>query len=262
MEVTNNVHEGLSRDFLNKYINSSHEGKYIVGSFFEELTQELFNGYAERLTTNGTCDICPDLREIKRQEFFIECKAAKLRTYYKKYKSKKAEWKMQAQRIDSYTDFLKTYFPDCSLESPDFNPSLLYAFWTYDLGDRKIEDFNKSNTLVRNLAQSSIKLYLIDSFILDSMCKLKDMKSPSSLGELYRFWSGDFKLLDDDEGLIDFIKKWELPIGEDRCIYSSFEKSGLEINKKQVNSFPVRVLLSKHSYNKESIMNFLENNIL
>lgn len=262
MKITNNIHEGFSEEFLSKYITCSSDGNYIIGGFFEELTRELFSGYAERLSTNSHCDICPDLREIKRREFFIECKAAKIRTYSKRSVSKKAEWKMRLSGIDNYSSFLNSYFPDVSLENPDFKPSLLYAFWTYDTGEKKIEDFKVSSELIEGLSCSNIKLYLIDSFILDSMCKLKEMKSPQSYGDIYRFWSSDFKLLDNDEGLIDFIKKWELPTGEDRCVYSSCKKSGLVINEKQVNSFPVRVLLSKESYNKESITNFLESNIL
>lgn len=259
MEVVNNIHKGFSKEFLNRHINSSHEGKYIVGSFFEELTRELFNGIVERLRTNNSCDICPDLREIKRQEFFIECKAAKARIYTKHSKAKRIEWKMKVYQKENYINFLNNYFPDCSLENPDFNPSLLYAFWGYDIEKKKIEDFDKSSQIIKSLTYSDIKLYLIDSSIFDAICNLKNLTECHSLGEMYRLWHSDFKLLDSDKWS-EFTSKWNLPVED--CFYASCEKSGLEINNKQVNSFPVRVLLSKDSYKKESIMSFLENNIL
>lgn len=258
MEVTNSIQEGFSKEFLSKPISVSSDGNYIIGSFFEELTRILFEGFVERLNLDGSCDVCPDLRETKRREFFIECKAAKSRTYMKKSKAKKIEWKMKTAAIDNYRRFFADYFPDCSLEKPDFNPSLLYTFWGYDLGSKKIEEFGNSNELVTSLTYSDLRLYLIDSTVLDLMSEFKTLGDPPSTEKMFRLWHSDFKLLDKDKW-VEFISKWKLP--ED-CFYTSCEKSGLEVNNKQVNQFPVRVLLSKDSYSKESISNFLENNIL
>lgn len=259
MEVANNIHEELPKDFFNRYLDSFREGSQIVGSFFEELTKELFEGHIDRLKLNRFVDICPDLQESKRQEFFIECKAAKAHTYYKGSKSKRIEWKMTVSREASYTSFLDSYFPDVSLENPDFNPVLLYTFWGYDIGSKKIGDFDNSKKLIESLTYSDMRLYLVDSFVLSKICQLKTLSDAPSREEMYRVRHADFKLLDSDKWS-EFAKKWNIPVED--CFYASCEKSGLEINNKQVNNFPVRVLLSKDSYSKESIMNFLENNIL
>lgn len=182
MEVTNKIHKGFTKEFLNKSIDYYQESYYIIGSFFEELTNELFKGYTERLDLDNDSDICPDLHEVNKREFFIECKAAKRGTYNSS-KTRRTEWKMKTESIDNYTDFFKTYFPSCSLKEPDFNPVLLYAFWSYDIGNVKAGDFDKSRKLIRALTYSNIKLYLMDSFILRKIFELKTLSRVPSMGD-------------------------------------------------------------------------------
>lgn len=257
MKLTENISENFE-SFLNRPLFGYQETYVIIGSFFEELTKELFGKYAIRLGTDPSADVCPDLCEPTKREFFIESKAAGRRKVNKS-NYKRAEWKMKISGRDNYNSFFSSYFPSCLIDKPDFNPVLLYAFWSYDIGSQVVGDFDNSSKLIKALTYSDMKLYLVDSFILGKMFELKTLSDVPSMGEMYRMRDSEFKLLNDDKW-VEFSSKWQLPIED--CFYTSCEKSGLEINKKRVNSFPVRALLSKHSYSKESVANFLENNIL
>lgn len=245
----------LGMGWGNFKLNSYREGMPIVGDFFEEATSKLFNKEAKRLEVTNECEICPDLQEATRGEFFIECKASK-DSYYKNDKPR-GYFKMLKERVTSYKNFLGVYFPVSKVEDPDFEPVLIYAFWVYDIGKIKVGDFKSVDELFDGLAKAKISLCLIDASTIHQYFENKHLSAPPSYGPMYVFRhnelnpirTGDYK---------SFLDKCKLP---NNHLYCSFIKKNLKVYDRKVKKFPVYMLLDKTAYEKPNIKKFIKENV-
>lgn len=236
----------LDPTWTDRKLHSYHEGAVVVGDFFEQATSELLMSH--RYQTVNSADICPDVKEPTRCEFFVESKAMGITGGKRFFISK--------DQMDTYDEYIEDYFPDMSLADPDWDPSLLYAFWMYQFPKGvKVGDYKFTQDLRVALAESVISLYLLDFQTLKEIVATRKVKSYQMYPDFYALYRTDFALLESD--WMAFLEKNSVvPNGH---AYHSTKVNTLQVYDLGLIPFNVYALVDKKAMTKRSLVEFFAN---
>jgi len=229
--------------WCDRKLHSYHEGAVVVGDFFEEATSNLLS--SARFLTDSTADTCPDVKEPSRCEFFVESKAMGLNTGRR--------FPLAEEQLKAYEAFVENYFPSMDINEPDWEPSLLFAFWMYELEEGKIGDYQYVNDLREILAKSVVALFLLDFDVVKGMLKNKKLENYKMYRPFYSLRRTDFRLLETDWRA--FLKKVEIPING-HAFFSTQIKSR-QVYSLKLRPFELNVLVDGHGMSKQAFRLFL-----
>jgi len=238
--------QGTFEGYDDVFLKSYRHGAVVVGDFFEEATAALMGRrHSHRLTTDSTAWYCPDLRESKRAEYFIESKASGPGGRY---------FPIPLDQLTAYQQMLEDYFPDMQIADPDWSPSILYAFWLH--GVKRIKGTIKFRDELRDVLATTVQgLYVLDLATVFQFSHHKRIEDWSKWGheEAFRILHSDLKPI--SNGWQNFLTGLELP--PDEYFYTSAVKKGLKVYDRTVSPFPVYTVLNSHSRSKESVQSFI-----
>jgi len=229
--------------WCDKRLYSYHEGAVVVGDFFEEATSQLLSSV--RYMTDSTVDTCPDVKESHRCEFFVESKAMGLNTGRR--------FPLAAHQLEAYENFLSDYFPCTSMKDPDWEPALLFAFWTYKLAEGQIGDFQFVNDLREVLAKSVVSLHLLDYSIVKGLLKGKRLEDYKMYRPFYSFRQSDFKPLSMDWR--EFLKGVDIPLNGHA--YFSTQVKRRKVYGLDMCPFELNMLIDGHGMSKQALRTFI-----
>lgn len=236
----------LNEEWTDRKLNSYHDGAVVVGDFFEQATSDLL--MSERYQTVNSADMCPDVKEPTRSEFFVESKAMGL--------TGGRRFAISKDQMDNYDDYIDNYFPDMTMADPDWEPSMLYAFWTYRFEKRvKVGDFKFTRDLRKELAKSVVSLYLVDFQTLKGIVSDRPIKSYNMYPDFYSLLKSDFALLETD--WLQFLKNNN--IEQNGHAFHSTQIKSLEVYELGINPFHVYSLLDHKAMSKQSLLEFFSN---
>ncbi len=197
-----------------------------IGNFYEQATYHILKG-VERLTTDGTADVCPDLAETKRGAFFVESKS-----------SGGSRFMIVIDQLEMYDEFLSdTYMPDMRYDNPDFEPVILYSFWTHSL--RKTNRFSWREELYHELAKSTESVIIVDLEIINRMVVGRPTSADHEMyPSHFNFYKKDMKSINEFANTSDHII--------DRC-------RSITCYGNKIKRIPIKWLLSERAFRKPEI---------
>lgn len=147
---------------INPKIRSNAQCRVYCGDFYEQASGVLFGDDFERLTTDSTAEVCPDL-QAKTQDFFVEVKSV----------GKNKSGIVYSERLTNYDDMLATWFPSLFDPNPVFDPQLLYVLWHHDV---KTKEHDTLDGLRAALADRTLACYILDHAAFKRMATYSDEK--------------------------------------------------------------------------------------
>jgi len=229
--------------WCDRKLNSYHEGAVVIGDFFEEATSQLLS--AVRYMTDSTVESCPDVNEPLRCEFFVESKAMGINTGRR--------FPLSAEQLKGYETFMEDYFPCPGIVDPDWEPSLLFAFWMYKLKEGKIGDHRFVSDLRNVLAESVVSLHLVDYTIVKGLIKGKRREDYKMYPAFYSLRRNDLLPLETDWRA--FLKGADIPQNGHTFFSTQIKKQAVYDLK--LNTFSLHVLVDGHGMSKKALQIFL-----